>query len=81
MICFCFLFYSDSYETRYLIIYLTDLHRIFRVGRNRTVDYRSEISFSIFVKGRCHGNQFLLVLSTDAGAKGPGSNRSRDAVG
>jgi len=42
-------------------IYQTDFRQIFRVGRTLAVDNQSEISFSL--KGRCHGNQSLLVLS------------------
>jgi len=45
-------------------MYQLDHHEICRVGRPMAVYDRYEISF-LSIKGRCHGNQFLLALSTE----------------
>ena len=64
MFCLCFLFVylSLTISVRPILnTYRTDLHQICRVGRTVAVEERS-VSFW-FLKGRCRGNQFLLVLS------------------
>ena len=55
------------YQTNYLKIYSTDFRQIFKVGKTVTVDDQFEISFWS-LKGRCHSNQFLLVLHTQLGS-------------
>ena len=57
-------FFYNSNQTNYLTIYLIDLRQIFRVGRTMTVDDQSEIVVRS-LGGCCHGNQFLLALSTE----------------
>jgi len=47
-----------------LKIYTTDFRQIFRVDRTASVDDHSEIILFLSLKGRCHGDQFLLALST-----------------
>ena len=47
------------------LAYQTDLVQIVLVGRTMSVDDQSEISFFRSFKGRCHGNQFLVVLSIE----------------
>jgi len=65
MFCCCFLFIYLLLTIPFRpIIYRTDLRQIFRVGRTMAVDDQSEVSFSI-PKGRCHSNQFSLVLSAE----------------
>ena len=64
MFCCCFLFIylslNDFSQTSYLKIYRTDLCYIFRFGRTVAADAEFKPAFR-FLKGRCHGDQFLLV--------------------
>jgi len=54
--------FNDSRQTN-LKIYRTDLRQIFTTGRTLAVglDDQSEISFSIPLQVRWHGNQFLSL--------------------
>ena len=61
---FVLLFCNDSCQTSYLKIHRTDLRQICIIGRTMTVGNQPEIIFQC-LKGHCHGNQFLLVLSTE----------------
>ena len=54
------------YQTNYLKIYSTDLRQIFKVDKTVAVDQFEVSLWSL--KGRCHSNQFLLVLHTQLGS-------------
>jgi len=54
------------YQTNYLKIYSTDLRQIFKVDKTVAVDQFEVSLWSL--KGRCHSNQFLLVLHIQLGS-------------
>jgi len=64
LFCFCFLFFYDFSGTNYFKIYLTDFRQISELVEiwlhmnNLTLVFRS-------LKGRRHGNRFLLLLFTE----------------
>jgi len=58
-----FLIFNDSCQTNYLKMYRTDLRQVLKADicmwmTNLKLVFRS-------LKGRCHDNQFLSVLSTE----------------
>jgi len=58
---FFYLFFNcTSWNQTIKITYQTDLHQIFSINRNMTVDEWSHFRFPIVqVKGHCNGNQFI----------------------
>jgi len=55
--------FSGFCQTNYLNVHHTDLYEIYRDGSTLAVDKRSEVIFPS-IKGRCRGNQFLLIISS-----------------
>jgi len=51
------------FEPGYFRKYATDLRDIFTIGSLRGIDDCCEIELQS-LKGRCHGNQFLFIQST-----------------
>ena len=57
--------FNDSCHTNYLkIIDRADLRQNVQVGRTMVVEVISLKLVFRSLKGRCHGNQFVMVLST-----------------